>query len=339
LDWNLTITRWIVDFFGSQIWAASWSPVWPWPWMVGYYLAILLCLDLLRPNLLTKKRQLNSGLIMIGLLVLLNLVVWAGLVRLKQGEYLQLSVIDVGQGDALFVQTPDGYNLLIDGGDEGKGIARVLPFLRSNGVERLNLVIASHGHRDHISGLAEVLEEIPAQKLCLPQNTDSFEIKEFLKRIRAASIIYQQTFTGQMVKLGQNINGEMEILAAPQMEDENNRSWVVLIKYGKNKLLLTGDLGMQGEAILARKYPAILRASVLKVGHHGSNYASGLAFISQVKPKVAIISVGAGNHFGHPGAKALNCLRSMGIHVYRTDRQGTVTVKIYKDRFTVSTLK
>jgi beta-lactamase superfamily II metal-dependent hydrolase len=337
VDCNLSVIRWIAHFLASKSWSASWSPVWPWPWMVGFYLGLFLVLDSIRPNLFTKKRQLNSGLMIIILLAVLNLVVWTSFFQLKQGRCLQLTAIDVGQGDSLFVETPDNFKLLIDGGNVGKGISRVIPFLRSIGVDRLDLVIATHGDSDHICGLAEVLEEIPAQKFLLPMKTDGTNVKNILRRLQPYHIKYLPAFTGEQLKLGADINGE--ILADPGAVDENDRSWVVVFKYGKNKLLLTGDLSKEGETVLARQYPAILRASVLKVGHHGSNYASGLNFISQIKPKVAIISVGAGNHYGHPGPFTINRLRSLGIDIYRTDRWGSVTVKLYRDRFTVGTSK
>jgi competence protein ComEC len=333
VDYNLTVIRWIAYILASQNWAASWSPIWPWPWMFGYYLAILISLELLRPNLLTKKRVSDAGLLLAVLLIVLNIVIWTGALQHQQGPYLQFTVIDVGQGDALLIQTPDGINLLMDGGDEGKGISKVIPFLHSVGVERLDLVIASHGHQDHLSGLAEVLEEIPTRKLYLPQKIDSLEVKEFLERIAPIHITYEKPTSGMKFQLG--AYGRGTILDDPEAIEENDRSLVVMIQYGKNKLLLTGDLSEQGEAILARRYPQILRASVLKVGHHGSSYASGLSFITQVRPKVAIISVGANNHFGHPGVSTLNRLQSLGIDVYRTDRQGSIIVKLYGNRFSV----
>lgn len=337
VDYNLTVIRWIAYMLANQKWAASWSPIWPWPWMIGYYLLILISLELLRPNLLTKKRINDAGLLFAVLLIVLNIVIWTGAVQHQQGPYLQFTVIDVGQGDALLVQTPDGINLLMDGGDEGKGISKVIPFLHSVGVERLDLVIASHGHQDHLSGLAEVLEEIPARKLYLPQKIDSLEVKEFLERIAPSHIPYERPISGSRFQLG--AYGRGTILDDPEAVEENDRSLVAVIQYGKNKLLLTGDLSEQGEAILARRYPQILRASVLKVGHHGSSYASGLNFITQVRPKVAVISVGANNHFGHPGRSTLHRLHSLGIDVYRTDRQGSIIVKLYGNRFTVTRSK
>ncbi len=335
VDWNLTVIRWLAHILAGQSWAASWSPDWPWPWIIAYYLALVLILDLSQPNMLTKKRLGNAAWVILGTLCLVNLIVWAGFFQHGQSRYLEFTAIDVGQGDALFIRTPDGVSLLMDGGDEGKGISRVIPFLRSVGVTKLDLVIASHGHSDHICGLAEVLEEIPAGKLFLPVNTGTIEVQGFLRRIRAARVPSEKVFSGKKFKLGAEVTGM--VLNLPGMDDENDCSLVVLLQYGKNKLLLTGDLSEQGETIMARKYPAILRASVLKVGHHGSKYASTLGFISQVKPKVGVISAGAGNRFGHPTVSTLRRLHSLGIDLYRTDRQGKITIRLYGKGFTVTT--
>ena len=336
VDWNLTIIRWIAHLLASQSWAASWSPDWPWPWIIAYYLVLILILDLSQPNILTKKRLLNAAWITLGILGLVNLIVWTAFFQLRQGRYLEFTMIDVGQGDALFIRTPEGVTMLIDGGDEGKGISRVIPFLHSVGVERLDLVIATHGHRDHISGLAEVLEEVPAQKLFLPANTNTTEAQQFLKRIEPAHISSEKVYSGEKFRLGTNVAGL--ILKVPAIE-ENDCSLVVLLKYGKNRLLLTGDLSEQGESLLSRKYPAVLRASVLKVGHHGSSYSSTLGFITQVKPKVGVISVGAGNRFGHPASSTIRRLHSLGTHIYRTDQQGQITIRLYGKGFTVTTYK
>jgi competence protein ComEC len=336
VDWNLTIIRWVAHFLAGQSWAASWSPDWPWPWIIGYYVALILILELSQLNILTKKRLLNAAWITLGILGLVNLIVWTAFLQLRQGRYLEFTTIDVGQGDALFIRSPEGVTLLIDGGDEGKGISKVVPFLRSAGVERVDIAIATHGHRDHIAGLAEVLEEVPARKLYLPANTDTLDFQDFLARIEQAHIPCQRIYSGKKFRLGTEVTGLF--LNVPGMEG-NDGSVVMLLQYGKNKLLLTGDLSEQGETVIARKYSAVLRASVLKVGHHGSLYASSLSFVTQVKPQVGIVSVGAGNRYGHPGESTIRRLHSLGVHLYRTDRQGQITVRMYGKKFTVTTYK
>ncbi|HYH04855.1 MAG TPA: ComEC/Rec2 family competence protein, partial [Bacillota bacterium] len=146
----------------TPVWAVSWTPRWPWPWLVAYYLGLALVLQKLRPNLITGKRDINP--VRMGLLVLLTLTVtvWTGVYLKSQRGYLEAVFIDVGQGDAIFLKTPDNYRVLVDGGDEGRGRNRVLPYLQQHGVSRLDAVFGTHGHQDHLGGLDEVLLKLPA---------------------------------------------------------------------------------------------------------------------------------------------------------------------------------
>lgn len=333
VDWTTSLVRYVLALWAIQPWTASWSPRWPWPWFAGYYLAMLLLLDALRPNRLTGKRHWNPGPVLIGVLTALNLVTWTAFLYRGEQTYLRVAFIDVGQGDSVFIRTPAGINTLVDGGDKGKGRDRVLPFLQMNGVERLDYVFASHGHWDHLGGLLEVVQEFPVDRIYIPNESGNPTLQSFVAGIKerySRKVIVDQGF-----KLRLDSSVSLEVLALPDPGNENDRSLVLLIGYGKNKLLLTGDLSIEGEEILQRKYPAALRATVLKVAHHGSNQASGLRFLTQVRPLLAVISVGEGNRFGHPGSKTLNRLRSLGVRVYRTDRFGTVDLRVYPERIAV----
>jgi competence protein ComEC len=332
VDWTIHLTRFIVNFFGNQPWSATTVPSWPWPWIAAYYLGLAVALDWLRPNRLTGKRMIRAGAVAVILLVVMNGVVWAVYLDKSVNNYLQVSCLDVGQGDAIFVKTPDGFTALIDGGDEGEGRKDILPFLRQMGVARLDLVIGTHGHQDHLGGLPEVLPEIPAREAVLSAgNTpDMRNLLACLSKIKTRRIGPDQP---QKIKLGHLVTFEIIKVFVP--DSENDQSLITVIRYGRQKFLLTGDLGFEGESILMRKHPDLLRASFLKVGHHGSNYSTGLDFLAQVRPKIAVISVGAGNKFGHPGTKTLNRLRSMGVRVYRTDRNGRVDVRIRGERWVV----
>lgn len=332
VDWTIDLTRFMLDFLGGQPWSATAVPSWPWPWFAGYYLGLAVALDWMRPNRLTGKRMIQAGTVCFMILVVVNGVVWAAFLDKSMNDYLQVSCLDVGQGDAIFVKTPDGFTALVDGGDEGEGQWSVLPFLRQMGVSHLDLVIVTHGHKDHLGGLLEVLPEIPVKQVILPFD-DIPELRNLLAglpKIKIERISPDQT---RKTQLGHSVTMEIMKISAP--DSENDQSLITMIYYGKEKLLLTGDLGFEGELNLMRKYPDLLRASFLKVGHHGSNKSTGLTFLAQVRPKLAVISVGAGNQFGHPGAETLNRLQSMGVRVYRTDQNGRVDVRISKDRWVV----
>lgn len=327
---SLHLIRWITAYCGSWPFAASWSPIWPWPWMVGYYLALILGLDWLQPNLLSGKREkVDGGKIFIGVLIVLNMAVWAVCYAAYQPKFVDVAMIDVGQGDALFLRTPDGKTVLIDGGPPGRGRGRILPFLREKGIERFDLVIITHDHDDHFGGISEVIEEVPAKRVIAAEKT----VKRLPLDPRLTSVTTDvHVRDGQALYLSRNVKLTFYTLKKYDLSDENDHSIVTLLEYGKNKLILTGDLTQVGEEILERKHWPSLAANILKVGHHGSNQASGLPFLTQLRPKMAIVSVGAGNRFGHPGKWTMNRFRSLGIPVFRTDLSGTIYLRIYPEK-------
>jgi len=330
VDLTLNLIRLLVHLIGSQSWAAGFSPSWTWCWMLGYYLALVLLWEAWRPNLISRHVR-DWGLALVVFLILLNLVVWLQLPHFLAEPALKITMLNVGQGDAIFVQAPDGARILIDGGDVGEGKAQVLPFLRKEGVERLDLVLGTHGHRDHLGGLSEVLVEIPTEKLLLPvpQTDDAQVFLRQLKRLRL-----KPTFCSKMrFRFGNQVIAQ--IISLPEAEDENDRSLVLALTYGKNQILLTGDLTEKGEAILYKQYPEYRKLAILKVGHHGSQYSTTLPFLTQVRPKIALISVGKDNRYGHPGTETLKRLYSLGIPIYRTDRQGQIDLALYLDRIII----
>ncbi len=333
-------TRAIIHFWAGQPWAASYAPVWPWPWLIAYYLGLVLLLDGLRPNRLTGRPHwdLRPGPAVLALLLVANLACWTRYGYRLTHQYLQLTVIDVGQGDALLLKTPDGRSALIDAGNPGRGRRSVLPVLRREGIGRLDQVYLSHGDRDHRGGMLEVLSALPVGTLFLPAGTTAPEVERLRRAAEALGVRCRQAGPGTPVRLGRSVGGLVYEARGADLA-ENDRSLVLSLNFGKNKLLLTGDLSAEGEAILSRKYPRALRAAVLKVGHHGSNGASTLAFLTQVRPVVALISVGAHNQYGLPGRAALNRLRSMALPVYRTDRDGRIDLRLYQNRLTVAVAK
>lgn len=334
----LNLIRAIINWLGAFPWAASWASPWPWPWFFGYYLGLALLLDALRPNLLNqKKRRFKTGPVLIGFLLLINLSVWGFyLVQLRE-NYLQVVFLDVGQGDAILVRSLNGKYALVDGGDEGRGKRAILPYFRKNGVLQLERVFLTHYHKDHWGGLSEVLDRVPVGSLLLPPENQTADCLRFQERIGSAKVSRRTVCPGMVFNMGEE--ARLEVLEVPELESENNRSLVLIVVFGKIRLLLTGDLSFKGEELLLKKYPHRLRAALLKVGHHGSNYSSGLSFLSQVKPGLAMISVGGKNRFGHPGLKTVNRLRSLGVKVFRTDDQGIIECRIYKDRILVRTTK
>lgn len=337
LDQLLDLIRLFVNWLGSFSGAASWSPQWPWPWIAGYYLGLALLIDSLRPNILNpKRRQFKLGPVLIGLLIFSNLLIWGICCHQFQGRYLQVAFLDVGQGDAILLRSLDGKYALVDGGDEGRGKRAILPHFQKNGIFQLEKVFLTHFHKDHWGGLVEVLDRIPAGEILLPPSMETENYSKFRTRI-GKDLRLRTVHKGMAFKLGQG--AILEVLEVPDLDSENDRSIVLSVSYGRIRLLLTGDLSFKGEELLLMKSPHRLQAALLKVGHHGSNHASGLPFLSQIKPGLAIISAGAENRFGHPGAASLNRLRSLGAKVFRTDCRGTIECRIYRNRIMVRTTK
>jgi len=340
VGWNIRLIRWLVEIFSGFPWVCSWSPVWPWPWIAGYYLGLVLWLDWRTPNMLTGcHRKLTRGTVFVIVLILLNGIVWGRIYWQWQRDYLEVAVIDVGQGDAIWLRGPGGSTVLVDGGDDGRGRGRVVPFLRRQGISRLDLVFGTHGHQDHLGGLDEVLTVIPAKTVYLPEGADpdGFVIRQLNRQLKSLKIPVCRVSNETRFCLDGRVYGE--IMNLQEAMSENDRSLLLWITYGKNKLLLTGDLGEKGEEMVIRKYGRVGRISGLKVGHHGSDTATSWPFLSQLQPDWALISVGRNNRYGHPGAKTLQRLRSMGVKVFRTDVHGTIRLKMYPDKTVIVTEK
>lgn len=193
-------------------------------------MGLIFLLDWLRPNLLTGKRTFAFAPAFIGLLVCLNLFVWTAFVYQSQHHYLEVAFLDVGQGDSIFMKTPDGSTTLIDSGNPGMGTRRILPFLRRNGIDHLDQVIITHGHLDHLGGMAEVLAEVPAWRLYLPPDPVNATLGKFLSNVRNLRLDSEKVAPGMKLKLGPGL--QAEFLEAIALEDENDRSLVMLVRYG-----------------------------------------------------------------------------------------------------------
>lgn len=242
----------------------------------------------------------------------------------EEAGKLRVHFLDVGQGDAILVQLPGGENILIDAGTNEAGPA-VVQYLKQYAVVKLDYVIGTHPHEDHIGGLDQVIKIFPVGKVYLPRvtnNTASY--RDLLLAIKNKGLKVTEARAGVSLPLGDGVQALFINPVKKNYDDLNDWSAVLRLTYGQTSFLFTGDAGSAAEeGILASRQP--LRADVLKVAHHGSRTATGTAFLKAVAPAYAVISAGKGNDYGHPHAQTLQRLQQAGVKVYRTDRDGTIT--------------
>ena len=240
-------------------------------------------------------------------------------------ENVTVHFIDVGQGDAIFVDTP-GLDMLVDGGSRGEGDT-VVGYLRSLNVTRIDIIIATHPHADHIGGLITVLTEYNetyAPKVVdsgLEAKTDTYD--DYVSAV--GNRTREDAIRGEIISLGAGVEVTILNPYPDEFDDANDNSVVLWLQVYNVTFLLTGDSEESAESsILAAGYG--LGSTVLKVGHHGSETSTSAEYLDAVDPEVAVICVGAGNRYEHPHQETLDKLDAKEVKVYRTDLNGTVTV-------------
>lgn len=266
------------------------------------------------------------------ILLILNMAASAAAVFLFWFIYsapknLEVDFLDVGQGDAILIKAPGGQNILIDGGPDKTVIKRLgenLPWWD----KKIDLMVLTHAHDDHVTGLIDVLKRYNVGKILYTgavHNAPNY--LAWLKLARDKKITLIIIDEEQAVNLGAGAKIEIlypaESLLNKTLADLNDSSIVMKLIYGQNIFLLTGDAGELVEKKLMDK-GADLPADVLKVGHHGSQYSSTEEFLDKVKPKIAVIEVGKDNDFGHPSLRIIKRLERIGAEIFRTDLNGTI---------------
>lgn len=249
---------------------------------------------------------------------------------------LEIVFIDVGQGDAVAIRTPAGRWVLVDAGerDEGwdAGERRVLPYLRARGARRIEALVLTHPHADHVGGAAAVLRGMEVERVIEPGMPLGSAV--YLETLRAAQERGVEWAAARQDRT-LRIDGvellflwpAVDVLDAPA--DPNDISAVIRVRYAGFSALLTGDApSWVEERLVARYGAAALHADVLKAGHHGSRTASSGAFLDAVRPDLVVVSAGVRNDYGHPHREVLRRLDARGIRLARTDEDGTVRVAV-----------
>lgn len=267
-------------------------------------------------------------------LILIFFVFFAGIFTLiiwhevyTQGEReLTVSFLDVGQGDAIFIETPSGKQLLVDGGPNLsvlRSLGRKMRFYDRN----IDIVLPTHADADHVGGLPEIYRRFKVAYSALPAvGGESVAYQALIKAVEDERSEFTKLYRGQVVDFGDGVI--MEVLFPPREAvgmGTNESSLVARLVYGDVVFLLTGDASDQAENYLALLEGGELEANVLKVGHHGSNTSSSAPFLSAASPEYAIISAGCGNRYGHPHEEVLERLEAVEAEVLSTCEEGTIT--------------
>ncbi len=242
---------------------------------------------------------------------------------------LKVAFLDVGQGDSILIQAPNGKTMLIDGG-RSTNLAEtvIIPKLKEWGAQQVDVLIPTHPDADHIGGLVGVLENYPVKLAALTGQVHSTQIYErLLTNIRDKNVEALKVRTGTAIPFDPSV--KIEVLGpdddAVQDDDNNNASIVIKLTYGNTSFLLTGDAEMPAnQAILERGFD--VRSTVLKLGHHGSRTSTNEDWLKKVQPQLGIISAGKDNSFGHPHPEVIAVLEKLKIPYLRTDEHGTITV-------------
>jgi len=261
------------------------------------------------------------------LLVVVGLLLFRG----PSSNSLTFAVMDVGQGQSIVISTPGGKTIVVDcgsttGRNGGRNAASVVGgYLKSMGKNRIDMVVLSHPHDDHVNGFPYLLQKVKTrQALDIGVPVASPDYRRFLKIIKRTHAKYRIAVRGTIAVLDHGVT--LTILhpdRGRQYPDLNENSMVMRLNYGKMSFLIASDAGFSSECeMLSAGLP--VQSTVLVIGHHGSEMASSPEWLEAVKPVVAAISVGRRNSYGHPSKEVLVRLQQLKVKVYRTDRDGAV---------------
>lgn len=305
--------------------------------IIIYYTILFIIILILRQQILYRQHFIyfHKIICIIGFFLVLVLLVYKPSI-----SSLQITMLDVGQGDGIFIQNEEGINILIDGGSTDTnqvGKYRILPFLKYNGIRNIDYMIMTHADEDHISGQLELLESYKTNgihigcyllpnpaKSCIDNN-----YKNLVNAAQTAGVSTRYIQSGNIIR-----SGKLSLLCVhPDKGFETNSanaySTTLSLVYGKNTMLLTGDLEGNGEDTLMEKFSKHkfsfpTKYDILKVAHHGSKNSSSEEYLARIFPTVSLISCGKNNRYGHPHAELLERLHSVNSRVYQTSEDGAI---------------
>ncbi|MFA6273285.1 MAG: ComEC/Rec2 family competence protein [Candidatus Paceibacterota bacterium] len=273
-------------------------------------------------NTFAKKARFGTLVIFI----IANFFVWNALLAEERGGELKVAFLDVGQGDAIFIEAPSGNQMLVDGGPSKKVLAelnKIMPVYDRT----IDIIVATHPDKDHIAGLVDVLSRYQINFVLMTEAvSESATFAAFEKAVEQNGAQVIRPRRGMIINLGDGAGFKI-IFPDRDMAgqtDVNEGSIVGKVEYGQTAALLTGDSPISIERYLVLLGGANLQSDILKVGHHGSRTSSSAEFLAAVAPTLAVISVSAKNSYGHPHQEVLASLQNLGAQIFRTDELGTI---------------
>lgn len=277
-------------------------------------------------NKIVSKKKLQLLIVVIFLFA--NIFLWSAVMRADTKGYLIVAILNVGQGDAIYIEAPNGNQILIDGGPGNvvlRELGSVMPFYDHS----LDMVIATHPDQDHVGGLPAVLENMDINNVLVSEiSADTGAYKTFTENVEKEGAHKVLARAGEKIILDEGV--VLEIL----FPDRNTSGWetnvasvVARLSYGNKTFLFTGDSPIAVEKYLIGLYGANLESTVLKLGHHGSRTSSSREFVSIVSPEYGIVSSGKDNKYGHPHKEVLSILDSLGIKELNTAQSGRIIFK------------
>lgn len=261
-------------------------------------------------------------------LSLINIFIWSFYFSVNQKGVMKIYFLDVGQGDAILIEAPNGKEILIDGGPDS-GVLRELGRTMGFFDRTIDVVLATHPDQDHIGGLPFVLENYKVKNFIdsvADSGTNSY--RELLSLVEEKDIETFYGMRGMVIILDQD-NGVYLHVLYPIPDDfkvteTNNLSIVAKLVYGDTSVILTGDAPKMVESMLVSTDGSYLRSPILKVGHHGSKTSTSSSFVRDIDPTYAIVSAGKDNRYGHPNTETINILVKEGVEILETSKEGTI---------------
>jgi len=292
--------------------------------ILTYY--VILCLVLSQWKNKNKK----------GTTLLITFYVINFLMPLKQENYVEF--LDVSQGDSIVIHVNKNTTLIDTGGivmssdnqyTYQLSKRKILPYLKSHGIRKINNLILTHGDFDHMGEAIYLINNIKVDKVVLNNDTDNKLEKKLIKELKNKKIKYQKGATE--IPIGKN---KLKFLNTSLYDNENDNSNVIYLNYNNSKFMFMGDASMKREQDILEKYNP-KNIDILKVGHHGSKTGTSQEFVNKINPKYAIISVGENNRYKHPNKEVLETLKNTKI--YRTDKHGSIRIKLNKNGYKIKT--